>query len=112
MNTCPALLMSTGRPGRHGNAATCPVAEASSHDVEPVRTATTAPGVVRYVTQNNSSHIHHPYIRLSLRLFIVQELILSHLMSAVMKLEHLTRPNPLAIFIQWQQPSDLLPRPI
>lgn len=43
--------MSTGRPGRHGNAAPCLVAEVSSHDAEPARTATTVPGVVRYVTQ-------------------------------------------------------------
>lgn len=50
-NTCPARRTSTGRPGLHGNAATCPVAEVSSLGAEPARTATTVPGVVRYVTQ-------------------------------------------------------------
>lgn len=73
MKTCPARRTCTGRPGRHGNAAPCPAAEASSHDAEPVRTATTVPGVVRYVTQNNTPHMHHPYIRLSLCLSIVWE---------------------------------------
>lgn len=59
MNTCPARRTSTGRPGRHGNAVLYLVAEASSHDAEPVRTATTVPGVVRYVMQNKSSHMYH-----------------------------------------------------
>lgn len=47
MNTCPAHHTSTGLPGRHGNAATCPAAAASNHDAGLVRTATTALGVDR-----------------------------------------------------------------
>lgn len=45
----PARRMSTGRPGRHGNAAQWLAEEASSRVAEPVRTATTVPGAVRYV---------------------------------------------------------------
>lgn len=72
MNTCPARHMSTGQPGRHGNAAPSLVAEASSHVAEPVRTATTVPGVVRYVTRNNTlSRAHRLPIRLFLCLLIV-----------------------------------------
>lgn len=59
MNTCPAHHMSTGQPGRHGNAVPYLVAEASSLDAEPVRTATTVLGVVRYVTRNKSSHMYY-----------------------------------------------------
>lgn len=46
-NTCPARRTSTGRPGRHGNAATCLAAAASSRAGEPARMATTVPGVAR-----------------------------------------------------------------
>lgn len=63
-NTCPARHTSTGPPGRRGNAALCLVAAASSHAGEPVRTATTVPGVVRYVMQNNASHMHRSNTRL------------------------------------------------
>lgn len=57
MNTCPAHRTSTGRPGRHGNAALCPVAEASSHDAEPVRTAMTVPGVARSTSHATLCHV-------------------------------------------------------
>ena len=72
MNTCPARRTSTGRPGRHGNAAPYLVAEASSHDEESVRTATTVRGVVRYVTQKTKALTCtiHLYVLLSC-LFIV-----------------------------------------
>lgn len=72
MNTCPAHRMSTGRPGRHGNAAPCLAAVASSRDAEPVRMAMTVPDVVRYVTQNNRPHKQCSCIRPSLYPFIVR----------------------------------------
>lgn len=45
----PARRMSTGRPGRRGNAARWLAEEASNHVAEPARTATTVPDAVRYV---------------------------------------------------------------
>lgn len=65
-NTCPALPMCIGRPGRLGNVAMCPVAEASNPDAEPVRMATTVQGVVRYVKQNNITHAMLCYLLSSL----------------------------------------------
>lgn len=66
MNTCPALPMCIGRPGRLGNVAMCPAAEVSNPDAEPVRMATTVQGVVRYVTQNNIIHAMLRYLLSSL----------------------------------------------
>lgn len=65
MNTCPAHHTSTGLPGRHGNAATCPAAAASNHDAGLVRTATTALGVDRYT-------IHHTHTQNEVYLFLYE----------------------------------------
>lgn len=54
-STFPARRTSTGRPGRHGNAARWLAEEASNHVAEPARTATTVPGVVRYVERRQPS---------------------------------------------------------
>lgn len=102
-NTCPALRTFTGQPGRRGIAATFPVGEASSHDAEPVRMATTVRAVVRYVTHEAASSIIH----LSLSGYSIprnsSETAWCDDHSLVMKLEHPTWPTPLAIFMHGPQ---------
>lgn len=107
-NTCPVRRTSTGRHGLHGNAATCPAAEVSSLGAEPARTATTVPGVVRYVAQT---------IALAGSVSVRWLLIVREPSS-----KYLTRPAvsgdgigiisrhqiPLAVFLEWRHPSQLL----
>lgn len=54
-STCPARRMSTGRPGRCGNAARRLAEEESNHVAGPARTATTVPGAARYVERGQLS---------------------------------------------------------
>ena len=84
-NTCPAPPMSTGRPGLRGTAAPSPAAEASNHVAGPVRTETSVPGVVRYVTKTHKNPLTRTQSHPSPSL-IVQELSRRHLMRrALMK---------------------------
>lgn len=108
-NTCPAHRTFTGQPGRRGIAAMFLVGEASSHDAEPVRMATTAQAVVRYVTHEAASSI----IRRTFWLFNTEELLWNHLVWWSLTGDEIGTSNmtksPGYIYAR---ALELLPRPI